>query len=116
MSDKLDMIYDLLKSDREDASEFRKEVRESHKDTGTRLGSLEASSQVQNQQIAEHISGVQTLKELHKSNVTKIEANKSSIVELEKPRIVRRTIKKWIIGLGACTAAILSIAKFIGMF
>ena len=65
MSEKIDMIYDLLKQDREDASDFRKEVRDSNKSTGERLTVLEVQGQAQNKSLEEHISGVDTLKKLH---------------------------------------------------
>lgn len=116
MSEKIDMIYDLLKQDREDASDFRKEVRDSHKSTGERLGVLESQGQVQNEQIKEHISGVDTLKKLHQDNVDRIQENKDSIEVLEKPTIVFSTLKKWFIGVGAIAAAAVAISKAFGLF
>jgi len=116
MSDKIDMIYDLLKQDREEASDFRNEVRESHKSTGKRLTSLEVQSQTQNQQLKEHISGVNTLKDLHKQNADRINNNEVKIVELEKPRVVFKTLKKWIIGAGAIAGSTIAIAKLLGLF
>ena len=116
MSDKLDMIYDLLKSDREDASEFRKEVRDSHKSTGERLGKLEASSEVQNQQLKEHMKRSDMLEDLHGINSGRIDSHDDAIAELEKPKIVLTTLKKWTLGLGAIAGAVLAIAKLLGMF
>ena len=115
MSDKLDMIYDLLKSDRVDASDFRKEVRESHKNTGEKLAELESSSQVQNQQLADHMRRTELLEDLHGINSGRIDDNENKIIELEKPKIVLSTIKKWIIGLGGIAGAILLIAKVSGL-
>jgi hypothetical protein len=116
MSDKIDMIYDLLKQDREESSDFRKEVRESHKNTGERLVDLEASSQVQNQQLATHMRRTEILENLHGVNVGRIEVNEVKIEELEKPRIVLSGIKKIVIGLGAIAGACIAIAKAFGMF
>lgn len=116
MGDKLDMIYDLLKQDREDASDFRKEVRDSHKDTGERLSVLEIQGQVQNQQLQEHIAGVQTLKKLHLDNVKRIEKSEIQIEELKRPAIAMSVLKKWLIGAAAIVTAIATIAKVFGVF
>jgi hypothetical protein len=77
MSDKLDLIYDLLKQDREEASDFRREVRSSHQrtderlqkietETTERLAKIEALDEVQNTQLAEHMRRTDILEELHK--------------------------------------------------
>lgn len=116
MSDKLDMIYDLLKADREEAADFRKEVRESHKDTGERLTTLEAQGQVQNQQLGEHMRRTEILEDLHGINASRIDGHDEKIAELEKPRMVFSTLKKWILGAGALAGALVAIAKFTGMF
>ncbi len=116
MSDKLDMIYDLLKQDREDASDFRKEVRESHKTTSERLSILEAQGQVQNQQLAEHMKRTEILENLHGINSSRIDKNVKKIEELEKPKIVFSTLKKWLIGCAGIAGAILTISKFMGLF
>lgn len=116
MSDKLDMIYDLLKQDREQAADFRKEVRESHRDTGERLAKLEIQGQVQNEQLRVHIAGVNTLKQLHLDNVKRIEKAETKIVELEKPVVAISVFKKWVIGAGAVATAIIAICKAIGLF
>ena len=115
MSDKLDIIYDLLKSDREDASDFRKEVRESNRNTNDRLGTLEGLGQIQNQQLGDHMRRTEILEGLHGNNVGRIEINEDKIQELEKP-VSFSTVKKWFIGLGAIAAASVAIAKFLGMF
>lgn len=116
MSDKLDLIYDLLKADREEASDFRKEVRESHKDTGERLTQLEAQGNVQNQQLAEHMRRTEVLEDLHMSNEGKIGAHETRIVKLEEPGKALSLVKKWILGTGAVAAALGAIAKFMGLF
>ena len=116
MSDKLDMIYDLLKADREDNTVFKKEVRESHKQTDMRLTTLEIQGEVQNKSLKEHIDGVNTLKKLHQYNVDRIEKNKEDIVTLQEPAKVMSVLKKWTIGAGAVAAAIVAIAKFAGLF
>ena len=116
MSDKLDMIYDLLKQDREEAADFRREVRESHKDTGERLSTLESQGQVQNQQLADHMRRTEILEDLHGINATRLDTHDVKIAELEKPKIVLTTLKKWILAAGAVAGALVAIAKFTGMF
>lgn len=116
MSDKLDLIYDLLKADREEASDFRREVRESHKDTGNRLTKLEAQGEVQNQQLADHMRRTEILEDLHVSNEGKIGVNSTRIEKLEEPAKVMSVLKKWLIGAGAIAAAIVGISKFFGLF
>ena len=127
MSDKMDLIYDLLKQDRTEASDFRKEVREAHKNTGEkitklstetseRLTKIEHTNDIQNKQLEEHIAGVDTLKDLHLSNVKRIEENKASIIVLEEPGKVRSKLKKWLIGIGACAGALLAIGRLLGLY
>lgn len=116
MSEKLDMIYDLLKQDREDASDFRREVKESHRDTGERLSGLEASSMVQTQQLAEHMRRTEILEGLHGDNAGRIDEHDDKIAELEKPHLAMSLLKKWIIGLGAVATAAIAISKFFGLF
>ena len=116
MSDKLDMIYDLLKQDREDASDFRKEVRDSHKSTGDRLGTLEAQGQIQNTQLADHIRRTELLEDLHGINASRLDVHDTKLEELEKPKIVMSVLKKWIIGIGAVAGSLVGIAKFFELF
>lgn len=116
MSDKIDMIYDLLKQDREEAADFRKEVRDSHKTTNDRLTVLEAQGQIQNQQLSEHIRRTEILEDLHGINSTRIDGHDVKIAELEKPRMVLSTVKKWLIGVAGIAGAILTISKFMGLF
>lgn len=116
MSDKLDMIYDLLKRDQEEASDFRKEVRDSHKETGERLSSLEAYSKIQNQQLADHMRRTEILEDLHGVNVDRIDDHDVKIAELEKPKVVFSALKKWIIGAGGIAAAAIAISKLFGLF
>jgi len=116
VSNKLDLIYDLLKADREDGAAFRKEVRESHKDTGDRLSKLETQGEVQNQQLAEHIRRTEILESLHMSNEGKIGLHEDRIIKLEEPAKVVSVLKKWVIGASAVVTAIVTIAKFIGLF
>ncbi len=116
MSDKIDLIYDIIKQDREESSDFRKEVRKSHKDTVDRLSKLETCSNKQNQQLAEHMKRTQMLEDLHGNNVEKIVGNTNRITELEKPGLVISTIKKWLIWIAGVAGAITVIAKFLGLF
>lgn len=131
MSDKIDMIYDLLKADREETTDFRREVRASHKETGEKLSKLEtetserltkieATNEIQNQQLTVHIAGVQTLKKLHEDNAGKIENNKGRIVVLEEPSKIRKSLRDKLIMTGKVAGAILTIcgliAYFLGLF
>lgn len=119
-NDKLDMIYDLIKQGREESSDFRKEVRESHKSTGEklnkiqtdtseRLSSIEATNTIQNQQLDEHMRRTDMLETLHKDN-------EERIIVLEEPGKVRSKLKKWILGLGACAAALVAIGRLLGLY
>lgn len=116
MSDKLDMIYDLLKSDREEAGEFRREVRDSHKKTDDRLTKLEVQGEAQNKSLDTHIEGVRTLKQLHLDNVNRIETVEEDVEVLKEPAKVMSVLKKWIIGAGAVAGALVAIAKAMGLF
>lgn len=70
--------------------------------------------------LKEHIAGVNTLKQLHLDNVSKInkqetkqEKIENRIEKLEEPKKALTLIGKWIIGISAVGVA---IAKFIGLF
>lgn len=115
-NDKIDLIYDLLKSDREEAADFRKEVRQAHKDTEERLTKIEALDEVQNQQLAEHIRRTEVLEALHMSNEGKIGVHENRITKLEEPGKALSLVKKWILGTGAVAGALVAIAKFMGLF
>jgi len=115
MSDKIDMIYDIIKADRDDASDFRKEVRDSHKDAGKRLSILESQGQVQNAQLAEHMKRTGLLEDLHGMNADQIKTNSGKITELERPRMVLSTLKKWLIGVALIAGALTTIYKFINL-
>lgn len=106
MNDKVDLIYDLLKTDREESAEFRKEVRENHKDIQERLTRIEILDDVQNEQLAEHIRRTELLEELHKQNEERIS-------RLEEPSKAKKLLKKWLIGAGAIAGAIVSIIGLI---
>lgn len=114
--DKLDLIYDLLKADREEASDFRKEVRDSHRKTDDRLSKLELQGEVQNQQLAEHMRRTEVLEDLHMSNEGKIGLNTKRIEVLEEPGKALSLVKKWILGTGAVAGALVAIAKLMGLF
>lgn len=120
MSDKIDLIYDLLKQDREEASDFRREVRDSHRDTADklnklesstseRLAKIEATNETQNTQLEEHMRRTDILEDLHRDN-------EKRIVKLEEPRKTWGVIKKWLLGAGAVAGALLAISKFLGLF
>jgi hypothetical protein len=109
MEDKSDMIYDLLKTERKEANEFRKEVRESHGDITERLMKIELLDEEQNKHLSEHIRRTNLLEDLHKDNAVRI-------AKLEEPIKVMGTLKRWLIGIGAIGGAIVGICKFIGLF
>jgi hypothetical protein len=118
--EKIDLIYDLMKQDREESADFRKEVRQSHvnhgerlqkieTETTERLAKIEALDEVQNQQLAEHMRRTDILEELHRDNSKRIQM-------LEEPGKVVKTLKKWLLGLGAVAGAAVAISKFLGLF
>ena len=124
MSDKTDLIYDLLKTDREEATDFRKEVRASHKETGEKLSKLstetserltkiEATNTVQNQQLDEHMRRTDILEDLHRDNLQRI-------VVLEEPAKLRKSLREKIIIAGKVAGALVAIcgaaAYFLGLF
>jgi hypothetical protein len=117
MSDNLDMIYDLLKQGREDASDFRKEVKDTQKAvsdklteiqvvTSERLSKIEALDEIQNLHLSEHMRRTDVLEKLHRDNQFRIE-------NLEKPAAAFKTISKWIVGVGALAGAIATVIKLI---
>ena len=106
-SEKIDLIYDLVKDDRQNLSDFRKEVKEDSDITKERLSNIEYNSGIQNQHLAEHIRRTNILEDLHRDNLTRIE-------KLEEPRVVLATLKKWFIGIGAIAGAIVAIMKLLG--
>ena len=103
------MIYDLLKQDREETTDFRKEVRTSHKETGERLSKIETTTEVQTTQIAEHMRRTDLLENLHKDN-------EKRIVVLEEPAKTFSTLKKWLLGVAVIAGAIVTISKALGLF
>lgn len=127
MSDKMDLIYDLLKQDRVESSYFRKEVRASYKDTSDKLSKLsketserltkiEATNTAQNvqldaqtTQLGEHMRRTGILEDLYKDADERIEV-------LEEPGKVRSKLKKWLIVTATVAGAILTISKFLGLF
>ncbi len=120
MSDKIDMIYDLLKQDREVSSDFRKEVRQSHIETGEkitqlsidtshRLTQIEATNTTQNEQLAEHMNRSERLEAMHGDH-------EGRIIVLEEPAKTMGRMKKWLIGVGAFAGAIVAICKLLGLF
>ena len=114
--DKIDMIYDLLKADRDEASDFRKQVREAHITTKSSIVKLEAQGEIQNQQLSEHMRRTEVSDSLHMSNEGKSGVHENRIVKLEEPAKVMIVLKKWLIGLGAVTGSTVAIAKFLGLF
>ena len=115
MSDKIDMIYDLLKQDREEATDFRKEVRKSHKETGDklnkletstieRLGKIESTNEIQNKSLDEHMRRTDILENLHIDNSKRITV-------LEEPGKISASLKKKLITTGKVIGAIVTIGS-----
>lgn len=107
-SEKIDLIYDLVKENRKEVGEFRKEVKEDNATIAERLTDIEKQDIVQNQQLTEHIRRTNILEQLHRDNATRIE-------KLEEPSKTMSTIKKWFIGLGALAGALAGILKLMGI-
>jgi hypothetical protein len=119
VSDKIDLIYDVVKTEREESSEFRKEVRETnHKveekltkieiETNDRLSRIEALDQVQNQPLADHIRRTEILEDLHRENEKRIQI-------LEVPGITLSTLSRWVGWLSVIGGAIYGALKLIGL-
>lgn len=108
-NDKLDLVYDLIKENRQELNDFRKEVKEDNQLSCERLSNIEQNSAMQNQHLAEHMRRTNILEQLHKDNSSRIE-------KLEKPKIVLATLKKWFIAIGAIAGAIIAIVKLLRIF
>jgi len=108
MSEKVDLIYDLVKIEREESLDFRKEVRESNQNTYERLSKIEVLDEAQNRHLEEHIRRTNILEDLHKESIVRIE-------KLEEPRKVFSTMKKWLIGIGAIAGAVFAIVRLLGL-
>jgi hypothetical protein len=119
VSDKIDLIYDMIKTERDESSEFRKEVRETNRkveekltkieiETNDRLSKIEALDQVQNQQLAEHIRRTEILEDLHRDNEKRIQV-------LELPSVTLTMLGSWIGWVSAVGGAIYGILKLTGL-
>lgn len=109
MEDKSDLIYDLLKEERQTSAQFRKEVRDSQIEIAERLTRIEILDEEQNKQLAEHIRRTDLLEGLY-------EQTEARISKLEEPSKVRQAIKNWLVGFGAVATAIVAIGKLFGLF
>jgi hypothetical protein len=107
-SEKIDLIYDLVRDNRQELNDFRKEVKEDTDFSKEKLATIEYHSGIQNQHLAEHIRRTNILEDLHKDNLTRIE-------KLEEPRIVLSVLKKWFIGIGTIAGAVAAIMKLLGI-
>lgn len=108
MSDKIDLIYDLVKENRKEVGAFRKEVKEDNDHIQDRLTEIEKQDIIQNQQLAEHIRRTAILEDLRLQDVKRIEL-------LEQPSKARSTIQSWIIGIGAIAGAVAGVLKLFGI-
>jgi hypothetical protein len=120
MSDKIDLIYDLLKQDREEASDFRREVRQAHEktdeklqkiqtETSERLSKIESLDEIQKSQLAEHMRRTDTLEKMYSDSHVRI-------AKLEEPVKLAKVASKWMLGLGALCGSVLTIFKLLGLF
>lgn len=119
VSDKIDLIYDMIKTEREESSEFRKEVREANRkideklvkievETNDRLSKIEALDQIQNQQLADHIRRTEILEDLHRDNEKRIQL-------LEAPGLTLSTLGTWVGWLSAFGGAVYGLLKLTGL-
>lgn len=119
MSDKIDLIHDIVKSEREESAEFRKEMRETNKkleekltkieiETNDRLSKIEALDNIQNKQLEEHIRRTEILEDLHKDNEKRIET-------LEAPATALSLIGTWIGWVSMVGGAVYGLLKFLGL-
>lgn len=108
-SGKMDLIYDLVKENREDLNDFRREVKEDNQLTQERLSQIESNSAMQNQHLAEHMRRTDLLEQLHVENQQRIE-------RLERPKIVISTLIKWFLTVGSVAGAVVAIAKLLKLF
>lgn len=119
MSDKIDLIYDIIKSEKEESAEFRKEVRDANRrvdeklakieiETSERLSKIEVLDHIQNQQLSEHMRRTDLLEGLHKDNEKRIKT-------LEIPATTLATLGKWTAWIVAASGAVMAIMKLIGM-
>jgi hypothetical protein len=96
---------------------------QSHRDTLEELSKIK-DKQVEHSEVLlrntlsleEHMRRTEVLEELHDVNAKRINMHDKKIIELEKPQIAVKFIFKWIVGLGAFSGAIITIAKFMGLF
>ena len=112
MSDKTDIIYDMLKDmaskqdhDREKASEWREKISEWSARTDQRMANLEDD-------MKEHIEGVVQNRNAISSLDNHLDER---LLPLETPAIARQQLKKWVLGAGALAAALMTILKLLDM-
>lgn len=101
-----EIIYDLLKTDRKERSEFQKEVRETSKEIVERLSKIEALDEIQNEQLEYHIRRTNMLEDLHRQN-------EERIINLEQPHKTLKTIVKWSSGAGAIVGLIYTVIRLL---
>ena len=117
MSDKIDLIYDIIKEEKEESAEFRKEVREANSklqekltkieiETSERLSKIESLDEIQNQQLADHIRRTELLEQLHKDNEKRIE-------NLEVPARTLTTIAVWAGWISAIAGALYGLISLL---
>lgn len=126
MSDKTDIIYDMLKdmasrqdSDREKASEWREKLSEWTGKTDSRLNGLEKSANNLEDDMKTHIEGVVQNREAIKLNrefcLENRENTDSRLDKLEESKKAWAYNKKWFLGAGTLAAALITILKLLDM-
>ena len=112
MSDKIDVIYDMLKDmaakqdhDRERASEWREKISEWSARSDQKLDNLEEGAKAYLESVSQNREAISSL-DNHLDERLK---------PLETPALARQQLKKWIIGAGTLAAAIMAVLKLLDM-
>ena len=112
--DKVDLIYDIVRSNQEENKDFRQEVKDAYErtedklskiqeDFSKRLNKIEKLDETQNNQLAEHMRRSDLLEILHKDNESRIRT-------LEQPLEVISALKRWLILGGKVAGAVVAIS------
>lgn len=111
--DILQRVSDQMQDTQECVMKLDKKLDLSIQKMSYELGKINTLDEQQNKLIDEHIDGVETLKDLYELH--KKESNER-LQKLEEPRIVRKTLIKWIVTTGSVAGAIYAIGKVAGWF
>lgn len=121
MSDRNDIIFDILKEMRDDAKSDRKEASIWRMKTDERLSSIDKIAATQTEQLKEHMRRTEIAEKRLDSLGDKINAHSDvhesverRISTLEQPLAVK-TVIKWIVACGAVAGAIVTIMKLLDL-